>query len=105
MLEPVADCVGGCLREERLADAGLTDQQDRTPIRQPLHSVEFFDLRLADRSAGGEVDVLERRAQRELGGFDAGPGFAFLAIMRFSSRSIWMVNELPISRTLYGRNS
>jgi len=58
------------LGDKGLSHAGLTDQQHRTTIIQPLQAVEFFDLRLADRAVGREVDVLERRSQGELGGLD-----------------------------------
>jgi len=49
------------LREEGLAHTGLADQQYGPSFVQPLQAVELLDLRFADRAAGGEVDVLERR--------------------------------------------
>ena len=73
----------GGLRDEGLADPGLADQEDGSGIVQPLQAVEFLDLRFTDRATGGEVDVLECRAQRELGGFDAIAGFSLLAIIGF----------------------
>ncbi|MBK7252202.1 MAG: hypothetical protein IPI06_15420 [Gammaproteobacteria bacterium] len=51
---------------------------------QPLQAVEFLDLCFADGAAGGEVDVLERRAQGELRGLDAIPGLALLPVIGFS---------------------
>ena len=49
------------LRDEGLAHAGLADQQHRSSFAQPLQAVELFDLCLADRAAGSEVDIFERR--------------------------------------------
>ena len=71
------------LSEVGLADAGLADQEHRTRIVQPLQTVELFDLRLGDRATGGEVDVLERRPQGELGSFDAIAGLSLLPIIGF----------------------
>ena len=62
---------------------------------QPLQAVEFLDLRLADRAAGGEVDVLERRAQGELGGFDAIAGLSLLAVIGFGLQQ--RIEELACS--------
>jgi hypothetical protein len=61
----------------------LPDQEHRATFVEPLQTVKLLDLRLADRSAGGEVDVFERRPERELGGLDAVSGFAFLPVVRF----------------------
>jgi hypothetical protein len=63
------------------ADAGLSDQEHRARIVEPLQTVEFFDLRFGDRATGREVDVLERRPQSELGRFDAIAGLSFLPII------------------------
>ena len=83
------------LGDEGLADAGLADQQHRAGIVQPLQAVEFLDLRLGDRATGGEVDVLERRAQGELGGFDAVAGLALLAIIGFGLQQ--RIEELAVA--------
>jgi len=73
----------GGLCDERLAHARLADQEHRTCVVQPLQAVELFDLRLADRAAGSKVDVFERWAESELGGFDATAGLSLLPVVGF----------------------
>ena len=89
------------LREEGLADAGLPDEENRPRIGEPLQAVEFFDLRLADRAARGEVDILERGAQRKARRLNAITGFALLAIVRLGLQE--SIEELGISGFVTGR--
>jgi hypothetical protein len=71
------------LRDEGLADAGLSDEQNRSCFGEPVQAVEILDLRLGDRAAGAEVEVLEGRAQRELRGLDATLGLSVIAVVTF----------------------
>jgi len=58
-------------------------KEDGPGVPQPLQAVELLDLRLVDRAAGREVDILERGAERELRGLDAVADLALLAIIGF----------------------
>src|ERR1017187_7051640 len=66
-----------------------------------MQAVEFFDLCFADRTTGGEVDVFERRPQRELGGLDAVASFALLAIIGLGLQQ--RVEELAVTGLIAGR--
>ena len=68
-----------------------------------MQAVEFFDLCFADRTTGGEVDVFERRPQRELGGLDAVASFALLAIIGLGLQQ--RVEELAVTGLIAGRIS
>src|ERR1700761_6298351 len=91
-----ADCLG----QEGLADTGLPDQQYWPSFVQPLQAIELFDLRFADRAAGGEVDVFKRGSQRKSGGLDPVSGLALLTIVGLGLQQ--RVEELRVSGLISG---
>lgn len=97
---PQAGMQSSGLGDERLADAGLPDEQHRSTLIQPLPTVEFLDLRFADRAAGGEVDIFERGSQSALGGFDAIAGLALLAIVSLGLQQ--RIEELGVAGLITG---
>src|SRR5260370_4878517 len=95
MLEPLGDtgehdglaagaCVkSGGLRNEGFADARRPDQHQWPRVLEPGEALDLFDLWSADRSLRREVEVFERGAVAELGGFDSIRGLARLTVIDF----------------------
>jgi hypothetical protein len=67
----LADLQGDGLGDERLADAGLADEQQRASVLEPAEALDLADLRLGDRATRGVVEVVEADAGGQLGGLQA----------------------------------